>query len=67
MLDAMEESWVSVLVPWNRHDELLAVAEGDLRDRMNHFLGRKLSGIPRRYPSAGSGIPTMQDFRSSRT
>ena len=61
-LDQVEESWVSVLVPWNSQDQGTQEARDDLRANLQRYLGRKLAGVPRRCQMAASGIPTLQDF-----
>ena len=61
-LDRVEESWVSVLIPWNSQDTETHQARDDLRTNLEHHLGRKLIGVPRRCQMAASGIPTLQDF-----
>jgi FxsC-like protein len=61
-LNEVEESWVSVLVPWNSQDRELRAAEHDLREKLHQQLDRKLASVPRRCRMAASGIPTMQDF-----
>jgi FxsC-like protein len=61
-LNQIEESWVSVLVPWNSRDEGMSAAEQDLRRKLSEQLGRKLDSVPRRCAMAASGIPTLEDF-----
>jgi FxsC-like protein len=61
-LDQVEESWVSVLVPWNSQDAGMNEAKDDLRGKLRQHLGHKLAGVPRRCQMAASGIPTLQDF-----
>jgi FxsC-like protein len=61
-LNEIEESWVSVLIPWNSKDRDLSAAEQDLRRKLREHLGRKLDSVPRRCEMAASGIPTLQDF-----
>jgi FxsC-like protein len=61
-LDKVEESWVSVLVPWNSQDSGMHNAKDDLQEKLHHYLGRKLASVPRRCQMAASGIPTLQDF-----
>jgi FxsC-like protein len=61
-LNQINESWVSVLVPWNNQDNGMSAAENDLREKLHLHLGRKLSGVPRRCQMAANGIPTLQDF-----
>jgi FxsC-like protein len=61
-LDKVEESWVSVLVPWNSQDSGMHNAKDDLHQKLHHYLGRKLASVPRRCQMAASGIPTLQDF-----
>jgi len=61
-LDQIKESWVSVLVPWNSQDLGMHDAKDNLRANLQHRLGRKLAGVPRRCQMAANGIPTMQDF-----
>jgi FxsC-like protein len=61
-LDQLEESWVSVLVPWNRQDQGMFEARDELRAGLQQHLGRKLAGVPRRCQMAANGIPTLQDF-----
>jgi FxsC-like protein len=60
-LDALEESWVSVLLPWSSQDRELAEAP-DLKDRLSQMLGRRLAGVPRQCQMASTGIPTLQEF-----
>jgi FxsC-like protein len=62
LLNAIEEPWVSVLVPWNSKDAGLCAAEKELRQKLQERLGRKLASVPRRCEMAASGIPTLQDF-----
>ncbi len=62
MLNDLEESWVSVLVPWNSEDREINAAGDDLREKLIQHLGRKLSTVPRRCQMAATGIPTLQDF-----
>jgi FxsC-like protein len=61
-LDQVTEPWVSVLVPWNSQDQGMRTARDDLRANLQHHLGRKLAGVPRRCRMAANGIPTLQDF-----
>jgi FxsC-like protein len=61
-LDQVEESWVSVLVPWNSQDTGMNEAKDDLRGKLRQHLGHKLASVPRRCQMAASGIPTLQDF-----
>jgi FxsC-like protein len=61
-LNEIEESWVSVLIPWNSKDRDLGAAEQDIRRGLREHLGRKLDSVPRRCEMAASGIPTLQDF-----
>ena len=62
LLEQVEESWVSVLVPWNSQDVGMQKARDDLRANLQQHLGRKLAGVPRRCQMAANGIPTLQDF-----
>jgi FxsC-like protein len=61
-LNEIEESWVSVLIPWNSKDRDLTASSQDLRNKLQEHLGRKLAGVPRRCEMAANGIPTLQDF-----
>jgi FxsC-like protein len=61
-LNEIEESWVSVLIPWNSKDRDLGAAEQDIRPKLREHLGRKLDSVPRRCEMAANGIPTLQDF-----
>jgi FxsC-like protein len=61
-LNQIEESWVSVLIPWNSRDEGMNTAEEDLRRQLYALLGRKLDSVPRRCAMAANGIPTLEDF-----
>jgi FxsC-like protein len=61
-LDELDQSWVSVLVPWNILDAGLASAESDLRSGLEQLLGRRLASVPRRCELAAVGIPTLQEF-----
>jgi FxsC-like protein len=61
-LNGIEESWVSVLVPWNSKDKDLNTSDNDLHKKLNEHLGRKLGSVPRRCEMAATGIPTLQDF-----
>jgi FxsC-like protein len=61
-LNQVEESWVSVLIPWNRQDQGLHEAQDDLRANLHQQLGRKLAGVPRRCQLAANGIPTLLDL-----
>lgn len=61
-LNEIEESWVSVLIPWNSRDAGLNATEKELRQQLQEQLGRKLASVPRRCEMAASGIPTLQDF-----
>jgi FxsC-like protein len=61
-LDKIEESWVSVLVPWNSQDLGMGQARDDLQGKLREHLGRKLASVPRRCQMAASGIPTLEDF-----
>src|SRR6266571_4162480 len=61
-LDAIEQPWVSVLVPWNVQDAEMTAAEKDLRVGLNSLLNRKLASVPRRCQMAAYGIPTLPDF-----
>jgi FxsC-like protein len=62
LLDGLDHSWVSVLVPWNSQDSGLADAERALRDGLGNFLGNKLASVPRQCRMAATGIPTLQEF-----
>ena len=62
LLERVEESWVSVLVPWNSQDPGMQEARDDLRAKLQEHLGRKLASVPRRCQMAANGIPTLQDF-----
>ena len=61
-LDRLQESWVSVLVPWNSQDAGTNEARDDLLAGLQQHLGHKLASVPRRCQMAASGIPTLQDF-----
>jgi FxsC-like protein len=61
-LNEIEESWVSVLIPWNAKDSELSDAEQDLRRGLQQHLGRKLESVPRRCKMAANGIPTLEEF-----
>lgn len=61
-LNDIEESWVSVLIPWSSADQETGTAAHDLRRELSEQLGRKLTSVPRRCEMAASGIPTLQDF-----
>ena len=61
-LNEIEESWVSVLIPWNSRDDEMSLAEQDLRRKLQEHLGRKLDSVPRRCAMAANGIPTLEDF-----
>ena len=61
-LNEIEESWVSVLIPWNSRDEGMSAAEQDLHQTLYEQLGRKLDSVPRRCAMAATGIPTLEDF-----
>jgi FxsC-like protein len=61
-LNDIEESWVSVLIPWNSRDQEMSKAQQDLRRRLQEHLGRKLDSVPRRCAMAADGIPTLEDF-----
>jgi FxsC-like protein len=62
MLNGLEESWVSVLIPWNTQDREINAVGDELRERLIRYLGHKLSTVPRRCQMAANGIPTLQDF-----
>jgi FxsC-like protein len=62
VLDRIEESWVSVLIPWNRQDPGMHEAKDDLHERLRGQLGNKLASVPRRCQMAANGIPTLEDF-----
>jgi len=62
MLNGLEESWVSVLIPWNTQDREINAVGDELRERLVRYLGHKLSTVPRRCQMAANGIPTLQDF-----
>jgi FxsC-like protein len=62
VLNDLEESWVSVLIPWNTQDRQINAIEDELRAKLQQQLGRKLAGVPRRCQMAATGIPTLQDF-----
>jgi FxsC-like protein len=61
-LNEIEESWVSVLIPWNTKDRELSEAEQALRRGLQEHLGRRLEGVPRRCRMAANGIPTLEEF-----
>lgn len=61
-IDALDQPWNSVLLPWNREDTQTTEAQLSLRENLNRHLGRKIAGIPYRYQSAASGIPTREEF-----
>lgn len=61
-LNAIEEPWVSVLIPWNSKDREMSAAEQKLRHELYEQLGRKLASVPRRCEMAANGIPTLQDL-----
>jgi FxsC-like protein len=60
-LDEMEESWVSVLIPWSRQDAELAKAH-ELKERVEQLLSRRLAGVPWQCRQASTGIPTLPEF-----
>jgi FxsC-like protein len=60
-LDALEEPWVSVLLPWSSQDPETTGAR-ELKDRLGQLLGRRLAGVPRQCQLASTGIPTLQEF-----
>lgn len=61
-LNGIEESWVSVLIPWNSRDEELSAAGADLRRKLQEQLGRRLASVPRGCEMAANGIPTLEEF-----
>jgi FxsC-like protein len=62
-LDAMNNPWVQVLVPWNRQDEQNAAQEASLRDALEVALPRKLAQGRATSSLAVRGVPTLEDFR----
>jgi len=60
--DELDQSWISVLVPWNIHDAEMTAAERDLRRALSQSLQRKLDSVPRRCKMAATGIPTLTEF-----
>ena len=60
-LDAVEEPWVSVLLPWNSQDPETAAA-GELRDRLGQLLGR---AWPACRGNASSPPRAFRHFRNS--
>jgi FxsC-like protein len=62
LLDGLDQSWVSVLVPWNSQDADMAGAEQALRAGLGNALGNKLASVPRQCRMAATGIPTLQEF-----
>src|SRR5579863_8188439 len=61
-IDELDQPWNSVLLPWNREDTQTTEAERSLRENLNKHLGRKIAGIPYRYQSAATGIPTREEL-----
>jgi FxsC-like protein len=61
-LDALDQDWVSVLVPWNSQDAEMAKAERELRDGLENALANRLASVPHQCRMAATGIPTLQDF-----
>jgi FxsC-like protein len=61
-LDALDQSWVSVLVPWNCRDAQMTAAEEDLRQGLSLSLSRKLASVPERCRLAATGIPSLREF-----
>jgi FxsC-like protein len=61
-LNALDQDWVSVLVPWNSQDADMAKAERELRDGLENALANRLASVPYQCRMAATGIPTLQDF-----
>jgi FxsC-like protein len=61
-LDALDQDWVSMLVPWNSQDADMAKAERELRDGLESALANRLASVPYQCRMAATGIPTLQDF-----
>lgn len=61
-LDGLDQTWVSVLVPWNSQDAEMAKAQQVLRDGLGKSLGNRLASVPHQCRMAATGIPTLQEF-----
>ncbi len=61
-LDGLNQTWVSMLVPWNSDDADMAKAAQELRDGLGNSLGNRLASVPHQCRMAATGIPTLQDF-----
>ena len=61
-LDGLDQTWVSVLVPWNSQDAEMAKAQQVLRDALGKSLGNRLASVPHQCRMAATGIPTLQEF-----
>jgi FxsC-like protein len=61
-IDALEQPWVSVMLPWNSEDAETAATEKELRQGLNRHLGRILASVPGQCRMAAEGIPTLPDF-----
>jgi FxsC-like protein len=62
VLDAIQESWVSILIPWNERNVQIAHSGMAIRESLTGALGRKLAGVPRSCEVAATGAPTLQVF-----
>lgn len=61
-LNELAVPWLSVVVPWNIDDQDFSDKRELLRAKLEEYLGRKLSSVPRRCRRAADGIPTIQDL-----
>lgn len=61
-LDAMDNPWIQVLVPWNKRDAESTAAEAELRDALDGALRRKLAEGNATSALAVRGVPTLEDL-----
>jgi FxsC-like protein len=62
LLDGFDQSWLSVITPWNIQDEQTADAEEELRAHLRQSLGRRWAPDSSRAMTALSVVPTLQDL-----
>lgn len=61
-VDAINNPWVQVVVPWNRSDKETEAAGPRLRSALGSALGHKLTEGRATSLSAVRGVPTLDDF-----
>ncbi|MFD9541984.1 TIR-like protein FxsC [Streptomyces sp. NPDC060022] len=61
-IDAEDQPWATVVVPWNRHDGQSQAAEAELTEKLEQTLPIKMRQGRALARAAARGVPTMEAF-----